>query len=74
MKTMAASQFRAELLKILDDVGPEGIMITKRGRPVATLLPFKSRENHDDLIGILEGKLHILGDVMSTGVEWHAEP
>lgn len=49
----------------------EGILITKRGRPVARLLPVS--ENDGYLIRSLAGQLKIKGDVFSTGDQWNAD-
>jgi antitoxin (DNA-binding transcriptional repressor) of toxin-antitoxin stability system len=56
---------------LLDRVGPEGILITKHGRPVAKLVPIATESAA--LIGSLKGKLIIKGDIRSTGVKWDAE-
>lgn len=42
MKTIAATEFKTHCLSILDDVvrAQEEIVILKRGKPVARLLPF----------------------------------
>jgi prevent-host-death family protein len=66
MKQMAAAQFKAKCLSILDHVGPEGIVITKRGRPVAKLIPIRTESA--GLIGSLKGKIKIKGDILSTGI------
>ena len=71
MKHIAAAKFKAECLALLDRVGPDGIVITKHGRPVARLIPFAS--DSASLIGSLSGKLTIKGDILSTGVTWRAE-
>lgn len=71
MKHIAAAKFKAECLALLDRVDPDGIVITKRGRPVARLIPFAS--DSASLIGSLSGKLTIKGDILSTGVTWRAE-
>ena len=39
MSTIGASQFKQECLAILDRLGPEGIVITKHGKPIAKLVP-----------------------------------
>jgi prevent-host-death family protein len=71
MKTVPAARFKAQCLSLLDRVGPEGIVITKHGKPVAKLIPI----NVDSaaLIGSLKGKLTIKGDIRSTGLQWDAE-
>ncbi|HEY1361189.1 MAG TPA: type II toxin-antitoxin system prevent-host-death family antitoxin [Xanthobacteraceae bacterium] len=56
---------------MLDRVDPEGIVVTKRGKPVAKLIPFGA--DSADLIGSLKGKLRIKGEVLSTGIRWGAE-
>jgi prevent-host-death family protein len=71
MKTIPAAKFKEQCLSILDRVGPEGLVITKRGRPVAKLVSIE--EGSGDLIGSLAGKLRITGDILSTGVRWDAE-
>jgi prevent-host-death family protein len=71
MKTVAATQFKAQCLALLDEVGPEGIVITKHGKPVAKLIPIETASA--SLIGSLKGKLRIKGDVFSTSLPWDAE-
>jgi prevent-host-death family protein len=71
MKQIAAAKFKEQCLAILDRVEPEGIIITKHGKPVAKLVPLHSDSAH--LIGSLKGKVTIKGDILSTGVKWNAE-
>jgi prevent-host-death family protein len=71
MKQLSASKFKEQCLALLDRVGPEGIVVTKRGRPVAKLIPYGA--GSADLIGSLKGKLKIKGEVLSTGSKWDAE-
>jgi prevent-host-death family protein len=71
MRTVAAAKFKAQCLALLDSVGPEGIVITKHGKPVAKLIPVGA--DSASLIGSLRGKLRIKGDVRSTGLRWDAE-
>ena len=71
MKKINASKFKEQSLAILDSLDPEGIIITKHGKPVAKLLPIQ--EQSANLIGSLKGKVRVKGDIMSTGVRWNAE-
>jgi prevent-host-death family protein len=71
MKRMPASKFKEQCLSLLDRVDQDGIVITKRGKPVAKLVPFDT--DSASLIGSLKGKLEIRGDILSTGLDWHAE-
>ena len=73
-RTVTASEFRSRCLGLMDELAADGgeIVITKRGRPVARLLPYMQRAK--TLFGIDRGKLKILGDVVSPiDVEWYAE-
>jgi prevent-host-death family protein len=71
-RTLAAAEFKAKCLAILDDVDADGIIITKHGKPVAKLMPIQP--SSIELIGRLKGKLEIKGDVLSTGLNWDVEP
>ena len=75
MKTMRAGEFKAHCLKVMDQVRAtrEPVIITKRGRPVAKLVPVDRRG--DDIFGCLKGVVEIVGDIESPLVapeEWEA--
>jgi prevent-host-death family protein len=65
MKTMAAGKFKAQCLKIMDQVKTtrEPVMITKKGQPVAKLVPADMPK--DDFFGCLAGIIEIVGDIES---------
>jgi prevent-host-death family protein len=65
MKKIGAGAFKANCLAIMDEVQKkrETVVITKRGRPVAKLVPVS--EEKDDIFGFLEGKGFVTGDVVS---------
>lgn len=46
MKTMAISEFKAKALKVLNEVAKsrETIIITKRGKPIAQVVPHRQSE------------------------------
>lgn len=48
MKTIAVSQFKAHALKILDQVSKtqESVVITKRGKPLAEVVPIRSADKN----------------------------
>ena len=71
MKRIPAAKFKATCLSLLDEVDPDGIVITKHGRPVAKLIPFGT--DSAGLIGSLAGKVKIKGRILSTNVAWHAK-
>jgi prevent-host-death family protein len=72
-RTMTVTEFKAKCLRLVDELGPSGLLLTKRGRPVARVLPAASRDNRD-LIGAMKGSITVKGHLFSTGVKWHAEP
>jgi len=71
MKQIAAAKFKEQCLALLDAVDPDGIVITKRGKPVARLVPITS--DSASLIGSLRGKIKIKGDILTSGARWNAE-
>jgi prevent-host-death family protein len=70
VKTISATEFKAKCLEILDHVPADGLAITKRGRTVAKLFP--ERTDAPRYLGCMPD-LEVLGDVLSTGVQWDAE-
>lgn len=72
MRTVNASKFKEQCLAILDHLDPEGVVVTKHGKPVAKVIPFTS--DCADLIGCMKGKIKVKGDILSTGLKWDAEP
>jgi prevent-host-death family protein len=73
MKTMPAGAFKVHCLKVMDEVQSkrESVLITKRGKPVAKLVPVDQKT--DDIYGFFVGKGTITGDVMApafTLEEW----
>ena len=62
MKTIGVTQFKQQCLSLLDHLEPEGLVVTKRGKPVARVIPYG---NHDSgLIGILSDKITVRGDIL----------
>ncbi|REJ85090.1 MAG: type II toxin-antitoxin system prevent-host-death family antitoxin [Acidobacteria bacterium] len=75
MKSIEASEFEARCLRLIDEVAEsgEGLVITKDGRPVSKLLPY--RELPKSPFGLHAGDTELLGDVVEpTGQRWKAEP
>jgi prevent-host-death family protein len=65
MKTIAAGEFKARCLQVMEDVRTKRtpVLITKRGKPLAKLVP--PDEKPPDILGRLAGKIEILGDIVS---------
>ena len=73
MKKMAAGAFKVHCLAVMDEVQAkrESVLITKRGKPVAKLVPVEKQK--DDIFGFLKGKIKVTGDIVSpalTPEEW----
>jgi prevent-host-death family protein len=71
MKSLNVSEFRERCLSLLEQLPADGIVVTKRGQPIARVVPI--RKDNADLIGSLAGALEIRGDILSTGEPWDAE-
>ena len=74
-KTIPAGQFKARCLAIMDEVQAkrQAVVITKRGKPVAKLVPVEQEK--DNIFGFMKGKgtVEIKGDIVSpvlTPEEW----
>jgi antitoxin (DNA-binding transcriptional repressor) of toxin-antitoxin stability system len=44
----------------------EGIIVTKRGKPIARVMPIRVKSR--GLIGSMKGKIKIKGDILTTGL------
>ena len=69
---MTATEFKAKCLKILDQLNGQSIVITKRGKPVARVMPVRQADN-SKLIGSMRGKVTVRGNIFSTGRKWDAQ-
>ncbi len=60
-----AGKFKARCLKLMDKVQrtKKKIVITKRNKPVAQLVPIE--QDIDSLFGKMKGTVHIVGDIIS---------
>ncbi len=73
-RIMKASEFKARCLKLMDEVAETGeeIVITKNGKPVSRLAPY--REPPKSLFGAGRDRMKVVGDIISPiDVEWEAE-
>ena len=72
-RTIKASEFKAKCLKLMDEVAESGeeIVITKNGRPVSRLLPY--REKQQSPLGRDRDIIQIHGDLDEPlDVKWDA--
>ena len=68
MKSIPAGEFKARCLTLMEDVRNtrEPVLITKRGKPVAKLVPAENAK--PEFIGRLKGVIEIVGDIESPVV------
>ena len=71
METIEAAEFKEQCLALLDRLDAEGLVVTKHGKPVARVLPYD--QDCADLIGSLEHRVEIRGEILTTGLRWNAD-
>ena len=74
-RTIKASEFKAKCLKLMDEVADSGgeIVITKNGRPVSRLVPYRDKSKMR--FGAERDNIQILGDIVSPmPAEWFEKP
>ncbi len=66
MRKIAAGEFKTRCLTLMDEVqkNREHVIITKRGKPVAKLVPV-GKAKDDPFFGRLKGVFEIVGDIES---------
>ena len=72
-RRIAAGKFKAECLKIMDEVQKNKIhvVITKRNVPVAELVPIEKEKRSS--YGSMKGTIEIIGNIIDPiDVEWDA--
>ena len=74
-KTISAGAFKAQCLKLMDQVNAQRseLVITKRGKPVARLVPIEAPRT--SIFGCMAGTFTILGDLIEPVVDpsdWEA--
>jgi len=69
MKAMPAGQFKARCLSVMEEVRKyrTPVLITKKGRPVAKLVPVDSEAV--EIFGCMTGTARIIGDVEAPVID-----
>jgi prevent-host-death family protein len=72
MPTLSVSEFKATCLAVLEDVKKhkKRVLITKRGKPIAEVVPYESKEKRIPL----KDTVRFVGDIVSpvAGTDWEA--
>lgn len=63
---ISATEFKARCLKLLDDVARthEPVVVTKRGKPVARVVPI-AKEPKEKRFGCMAGTISIVSDIVA---------
>lgn len=77
MKEIAISEFRAKCLAILEQVRltKRPVRITRRGKPVAEVIPATGTQGRAEWLGSMKEKMEIVGDLVSPASvtpQWEA--
>ena len=71
---VSAANFKTNCLRLMDEVAQRRVpfVITKRGKPVAKLVPLN--DGPIDIFGRMAGTIKICGDIIEpTGEVWEAD-
>lgn len=71
MKEIGAAKFKEQCLALLDQLDAHGLTVTKHGKPIARVVPYETQDA--DLIGSLQHKVKVKGDMFTTGLRWGAD-
>lgn len=77
IQTISISHFKATCLAVLETVRQTGqsVRVTRRGEPVAEIVPVTPGSNDATWIGSLSGTIRVKGDIVSPVAdadEWEA--
>lgn len=77
VSVVAISEFKATCLKLLEQVKRTGhpVLVTKRGQPIAMVVPPPPPQAEPSWLGMFAGTARIVGDIVSPVVpdsEWEA--
>ena len=76
-KTIAAAEFQAKCLRLINEMGEDGepVTITNRGRPVAVLSPVRPEGEDRSIIGAMKGSVLAYDDPFLPALDpadWNA--
>jgi prevent-host-death family protein len=71
---IAAGEFKAKCLALMSEVQQSGtpLIVTKHGKPLVKVIPYED-EDRPFPLGYMKGRIHIKGDIFSTGEQWNAD-
>ncbi|HAK93814.1 MAG TPA: type II toxin-antitoxin system prevent-host-death family antitoxin [Planctomycetes bacterium] len=71
MKTLKISEFKASCIRVLKTVArtAEPVLVTRRGKPLARVLPVREERPRARVLGGLKGAIEIRGDIIGSDFE-----
>ena len=71
IQEVAISKFKAECLALLQEVSKtrNSIRVTRRGKPIADVVPISAANDEPGWLGCLEGSVKMLGDIVSPVID-----
>jgi prevent-host-death family protein len=74
IQVIAISKFKAKCLSLLEEVSKTRtpLRVTRRGKPLADVIPASSEEEERSWIGSMSGSIEIVGDIVSPVIDMGA--
>jgi prevent-host-death family protein len=74
IQEIAISKFKAKCLSLLEEVSKTKtpLRVTRRGKPIADVIPASSEAEERSWIGSLSGSVDIVGDIVSPVIDMDA--
>lgn len=71
MQTVAISEFKAKCLSLIEQVNKTKtpLRITRRGEPIADVVPASTEYGEKDWMGSMVGRMEITGDIVSPVID-----
>jgi prevent-host-death family protein len=71
MPKVAISEFKAKCLSLLEEVDKTKtpLRVTRRGKPIADVVPAAVESEERDWIGSMAGRMDIAGDIVSPVID-----
>jgi prevent-host-death family protein len=71
MDEIAISEFKAKCLALVEQVHKtkKPLRITKFGKPIAEVVPLTQKNQRENWLGCMKGKMEITGDIVSPAVD-----
>jgi prevent-host-death family protein len=71
MREVSISEFKAKCLSLLDTVNKTKtpLRVTKRGKPIAEVVPVTPETDRASWLGCMAGTAQILGDIISPATD-----